>query len=305
MRTIEPLFNPKSIAIVGVSQTPEKLGSVIYNNLLNSGYKGHIYLVNPKYKTLYGKKVFSSLSKIPRNVDLVCIAIPATLVKDVIKDAGKKNVSAAIIISAGFRETGEKGLLLEKELIDEAGKFNIRILGPNCLGVMSSIASMNASFAAANTLPGDVAFLSQSGAFCTAILDMSLEKNLGFSHFVSVVNKSDINENEIIDFWLNDPNVKVIGGYLEEISDGQKLLEVIKKGGQTKPTIISTNYDILIDDALAEISSYCYGAKIRHSMYLPAEYPPLFGENAEFYSQGFNRPNVDTQINLNKEWVQL
>lgn len=235
---LDEMFEPKSIAIVGVSQDPSKLGSVILTNLMNAGYKGEIYPVNPKYPEIFGYKSYAKVSEIPANVEMVCIAVPAPFVKDTIEDAGKKGVKAAVVITAGFKETGEDGIKLEKEILEIAEKYGIRILGPNCLGLMTPKAGVNVSFAASNPLEGGVAFLSQSGAFCTAILDMSLEKNLGFSHFVSMGNKSDLDENEIVEYWFDRPEVKVMGAYLEEIANGQKLLEIVNRKKASKPLII-------------------------------------------------------------------
>jgi len=169
---------------------------------------------------------------------LVCIAIPASFVSSVIKDAAKKKVEAAIVISAGFKETGEKGAKIEKELAETCKKAGIRLLGPNVLGMICSKSQLNASFAASTTIEGDIAFLSQSGAFCTAMLDMSLEKKLGFSHFVSLGNKADIHELDLIDYWQKDDAVKVIGAYLEEISQGQELLQLVRESDKKKPLIV-------------------------------------------------------------------
>ncbi len=238
MKQLESLFNPKSIAVVGVSNDPSKLGSVLFTNIIDSGFQGKLYPVNPKYNTLFNYKVYKRVSDIPSKVDLVCIAIPAPLVTDIIRDAGKKKIKAAIIITAGFGEIGGEGLALEKELKEVARKTGIKILGPNCLGMINPLKNINASFAASNALPGNIAFLSQSGAFCTAILDMSLEKRVGFSHMISLGNKIDINENELIEYWQEDQNVEVIGAYLEEIKKGQKLLSLVQKKRHTKPLIV-------------------------------------------------------------------
>lgn len=232
------LFNPASVAVVGVSRDPRKLGSVILSNLIDAKFKGEIYPINPKYDELFGYKVYPSVSAIPEDVDMVCIAIPAPFVKGILEDSAKKNAKSAIIITAGFKETGEEGAKLEKEIIETAKAHGIRLLGPNCLGLMTPAAKLNASFAASNPTEGNIAFLSQSGAFCTAILDMSLEKNVGFSHFISLGNKSDLNENDIVKYWLEDDEVKVMGAYLEEIYDGQNLLNIVEKSETKKPLII-------------------------------------------------------------------
>jgi acetyl coenzyme A synthetase (ADP forming)-like protein len=235
---LEFLFNPKSVAIVGVSADPTKLGTVIFNNMLSAGYKGNLHPVNPKYNEIHGYKCYPKVNDIEEEVDLVCIVVPQQFVKDVVTDAGIKGVKGAIIITAGFAETGTGGLALETEILNEAKKYNIRILGPNCLGEIVTGNNINLSFAATNAIPGDIAFLSQSGAFCTAVLDMSLENNLGFSHLISIGNKADLNENDFVKTWLDDSNVKVIGAYLEDVEAGRDLAEIYKQANTDKPLII-------------------------------------------------------------------
>ncbi len=238
MSNLDFLFNPNSIAIVGVSQDPTKLGSVLLSNLVEAGFKGKIYPVNPKYENLFGYKTYAKVSDIPEELDLVCIVIPPQFVKDALIDAGEKKVKGVVIITAGFKEIGAEGQQMEKELKEIAAKYNIRVLGPNCLGAIIPKSGINISFAASQPFQGDIAFFSQSGAFCTAILDMSLEKNVGFSHLVSYGNKLDINENDFIENWLADESVKVIGGYIEEISDGYKLVEIYRNSRNKKPLIL-------------------------------------------------------------------
>lgn len=238
MSNLNSLFKPKSIAIVGVSQDPQKLGTILFSNLIDAKYPGKIFPVNPKHKEIHGYKSYSKISSIKEDVDMVCIAIPAPFVKDVIKDAGKKGVKTAVIITAGFKEVGGEGEKLEQDILKEANKFGIRILGPNCLGLITPSERINASFAASNPQEGEIAFLSQSGAFCTAILDLSKLKNVGFSHFVSMGNKADIKENEIFEYWMKDEEVKVIGAYLEEITNGRELIDMYEKQKEPKPLII-------------------------------------------------------------------
>ncbi|MEI7579313.1 MAG: acetate--CoA ligase family protein [bacterium] len=238
MNNLELLFAPKTVAIVGVSENPTKLGSVLLSNLIEARFTGKIYPVNPKHQELYGFKVYHSVAEIPESVDVVCIAVPAPFVKQSIIDSVSNKAKAAIIISAGFKETGSAGAQLEEEIRVIAKQGNLTILGPNCLGVITPGAKVNLSFAASNPQEGNIGFLSQSGAFCTAILDMSIDTNLGFSHFLSLGNKADLDENAIIDFWIKQPEVKVIGAYLEEIKDGQKLLAVVKNNPENKPVIV-------------------------------------------------------------------
>lgn len=235
---MEKFFNPSSIAIVGASEKTDKLGNVIQRNLIDSGYKGKIYPVNPKSKEILGFKAYTKVSKIKGKVDVVCIAIPSSKILEVVKDCVKKNIKGMVIISAGFSEVGAEGKLLEHKVQIIAKKHRIRILGPNCLGFINKHSKTNLSFAADKPIKGNIAFFSQSGAFCTAMLDMSIPKNLGFSHFISVGNKSDINELDLMEHFLEDTKVKVISGYLEDIVDGSLLIQKYEESKHRKPFII-------------------------------------------------------------------
>jgi len=235
---VEFLFYPGSIAVVGVSDDPHKLSSIYFNNLVDSGYKGKLFPVNPKHTSLYGYPCFAKVSDIPEPVDQVAILIPAQFVLDVIKDCALKGVKTALIISAGFGELGEEGKKTEQEMVAIARQAGMRILGPNIIGVLNTAAKMNSSWMQLLPRSGDVSFLSQSGAFCTAVLDMALNRNLGFYNFCSIGNKSDLNEYDLIDYWYQDQNTKVIGAYLEEISNGFDLLKYLDTQQTIKPLIL-------------------------------------------------------------------
>jgi acetyltransferase len=235
---LDSLFKASSIAIVGVSQEPRKIGSVMFRNLVEGGYTGKTYLVNPKYQTLYEQPCYPTLQAIPENIDCVCIAVPAPLVKQVLLDAEHKKVAFAVIITAGFGEKGSDGKALEAELVAIAQKAKIRILGPNCLGFMNLTDRINLSFAATSPEKGDVALISQSGAICTAILDIAEKDNLGFSHVISVGNKCDINENALLPYLLSDPATKVIGAYLEDVVHGRELLSLYNEQNNAKPLVV-------------------------------------------------------------------
>ena len=233
---LENLFNPKSIAVVGVSQDASKLGSVIYSNIIDAGFEGALYPVNPKYDDIGGVKAYKSVSDIGKEVDLVVVVVPAAFVKDVVADCATSQVNNLVIISAGFGETGAEGKEIEDEILKIASQANMRILGPNCLGISVPGAKFDASFAARMPNPGQIAFMSQSGAFNTALLDLAAESQLGFSHFVSVGNKSDLNELDFLEAWGDDRNVKVIAMYLEEFTDGKDFVNLIAK--TNKPVVI-------------------------------------------------------------------
>ncbi len=235
---MQKILNPKSIAIVGASTDPTKLGSLILNNVIRGGFQGKIYPVNPNTKTIAGLTTYKNVSDIPQKVDVACIVVPAKHVTSVMKDCAKKKVKGVVIISAGFGEVGEEGKKLEDKIINIANKNNIRILGPNCLGFINNTNKTNLSFASMKPLKGDIAFMSQSGAFCTAMLDMSIPKNLGFSYFVSIGNKADIGEIDLFNHFMEDQNVKVISAYLEDITDGSLLIQNYEKNKRRKPVII-------------------------------------------------------------------
>jgi len=191
-RKLEKIFDPKSIALVGASDTIGKLGYTLFRNLTQGGFKGPIYPVNPKYKTIHGKKAYKSVTDIKDKVDLVVIVTPIDIVPEIIKDCANKKVPGAIIISAGGKEVGEKGRELEEQILREAGKGDIRIIGPNCLGIIRPSIGLNATFSHRMALPGKLAFISQSGALCTAILDKSFKENIGFSYFISIGSMADV-----------------------------------------------------------------------------------------------------------------
>ncbi len=235
---MKDFFYPKSIAIIGASENPEKLGSMILNNVLNGGFEGEVYPINRKSKEIAGLKVYKKVSEIPGKVDLACFVIPASQVLNTMRDCVKKKVKGVVIISAGFKETGKEGKILEGKVLAIAKKHKIRLLGPNCLGFINNFNKTNLSFAANKPLKGDIAFFSQSGAFCTAILDMSIPQNLGFSYFVSVGNKADINEIDLFNSFLEDSKVKVISAYLEDLVDGSKLIQNYEQSRSKKPIII-------------------------------------------------------------------
>lgn len=237
-KEIEAFFSPESVAVVGVSEDPGKLGSIIFNNMLDAGFKGKLYPVNPKHKELFWHKCYPDIISIEETVELAVIVVPAKFVPSVMRDAASKGVKSVIIITAGFKETGEEGAKIEAEIVDIAKKYGIRIIGPNCLGVIVPQNGVNASFAASTPKEGNIAFLSQSGAYCTAILDMAVPTNLGFSHFVSFGNKADVDEISLLQELLPNKEVKVIGAYLEEIKLGQEFVQTVMDSKIRKPIVI-------------------------------------------------------------------
>ena len=231
-------FKPRSIAVIGASAKPNKIGFSLVKNLLDGRFVGKIYPINLNEENILGLKCHASVRDIPTSIDLAIIVVPAVSVGDVLRDCGHKKIKYAIIISAGFAEVGRTGSLLQDEVSKTADKFGIRILGPNCLGVISPINRLNASFSLNMPEKKNVGVISQSGATCTAILDWANKKGIGFSHFVSMGNKIDLNENDFLSNFINDAQTEVVLSYLESISDGPAFLKIAKKLSREKPFIL-------------------------------------------------------------------
>ncbi len=235
---LETFFNPASVAVVGVSSDTKKLGAVIFQNLIDAGFKGKLYGVNPKAagQELFGKPCVASVRDIAEPVELVVVVVPAKFTMPVIDDCianGTKNIS---IITAGFGEVGNHEL--EDEIARKCIENGINLLGPNCLGHISTFDNLNASFADGFPDRGNVAFVSQSGAYCSAILDWAREKGIGFSHFISIGNKAVLGEDKLLEALQHDPNTTAFVFYLESLKNGKVFLDVIKEVSKTKPVVI-------------------------------------------------------------------
>lgn len=226
------------MAVIGVSHEPHKIGYIVFDNLL-SGFSGKVFGVNPNAETVLGEKLYHSVLDVRQEVDLAVICVPREIVPKVLESCGKKKIPYAIIITSGFSEVGRNGKEREAELAQIAKKHNIRLLGPNCLGVINNFNGLNASFATSGS-PAKyrVGIFSQSGAMGAAMLDYANGGNFGFSYFVSLGNKLDISENDLLADWTDDKNVAVAIGYLEDIKDGEKFLKAAKKFTAKKPLII-------------------------------------------------------------------
>ncbi|MEK7196347.1 MAG: CoA-binding protein, partial [Nitrospirota bacterium] len=235
---LNSLFNPDSIAVIGASRDPKKVGYAVLNNLIRFGYKGQIYPVNPSGEEILGLKSFSNLSDIGGKIALAVIAVPAKFVPETIIKSADAGAGAVVILSAGFKEAGPEGVRLEQELGKISRERNIRILGPNCLGIINTSNNMNATFAAGMLPKGKLAFFSQSGALGIAILDWAIGNKIGFSKFISLGNKTDLNEIDFIEYFINDPETDIILGYIEDVVDGRRFLEIAKKATKTKPVIL-------------------------------------------------------------------
>lgn len=241
-QNLQTLFYPKSVAVVGTNKILGTVPGDIFMNILHADLQGVIYPVSPREKWIGGVKAYKYVIDIEDEVDLAVIVFPSSVTKLALEQCGQKGIKSVIIISAGFREVGPKGLDKEKELLAIAEKYDISFIGPNCLGVINTdpVSRLNASFARKFPAEGNIAFLSQSGALCTAVLDYAQAKNIGFSKFVSFGNKADISEIDLLYYLMEDVKTKVILLYLEEISDGPGLIKaartVIEKSG--KPILI-------------------------------------------------------------------
>ncbi len=233
-------FSPQSIAVVGASTDPAKLGNVILNNLLTGEFLDQdraLYPINPKAKEILGQTAYPSVLDVPDPIDLAVIAIPYPAVPAAVAECGEKGIPAAIVISAGFREAGLEGAAREAELLDMAHKYNIRLIGPNCFGVIDTLTPMNATFSAGMPPTGPMGFMSQSGALGAAILDWAMAGRLGLSKFVSLGNKADVAESDLLQEWAEDSSIRVILAYTEGLPDGQEFIRVARQVSRLKPVV--------------------------------------------------------------------
>ena len=238
---IETFFNPSSVAIIGATEKAGSLPGIILKNLLDMGFSGKIYPVNPKYKHVFGLPCFPTVLDIPDEVALTVIAIPALLVLDVLKQQAQKRIRNAIIISAGFRELGAEGIEMEEKIKQVAIENNIRVLGPNCLGVLDNYTNFTTSFLPMGRVSkpkkGALSILSQSGAFAIALLDLAAQEGLGIAKMVNYGNRIDIGESTLLPFLMDDVHTKVIAIYMESVDDGRMFLEAASACSKKKPIV--------------------------------------------------------------------
>jgi acetyltransferase len=232
------LFAPKSVAVFGASNDADAVGGIVFKNMLEGGYHGELYAINPKHTKVQGRPSFKSITDISNDVELAIITTPASTVLKIIEECGKHNVKAAIIISAGFAETGAAGLALQRAVLEKARLHNIRLIGPNCLGVMRPDIGLNATFNNGSANVGNLAFISQSGALCTAILDWAKSNNVGFSSVVSIGSSLDVDFGEILDYLVTDHHTKSILLYIEGIRNVRSFMSSIRAAAQVKPVIL-------------------------------------------------------------------
>jgi acetyltransferase len=235
---LDVFFSPKTVAVVGATENPGSVGRTLLWNLLTSPFGGTVYPVNPKRPSVLGIKAYASITEIPEEVDLAVIVTPPPSIPAIIRECGENGVRGAVVISAGFKEIGPEGAALEQKLLEEARAANVRIIGPNCLGVMSPLSGLNATFATAIARPGSVGFISQSGALCTAVLDWSLKEMVGFSAFISVGSMVDVGWGDLIYQLGNDPKTRSIVIYMESIGNARAFLSAAREVALNKPIIV-------------------------------------------------------------------
>ena len=243
MQNLDAIFSPESVAVVGASTKPGKTGHDIFANILNGGYKGILYPVNPNAKSILSVKAYPNILGISDDVDLAIIILAPVSALKAVKEAIEKGVKGIVIVSAGFREVGGEGLEIENQIVSICRKAGVRVVGPNCLGVINPISSvsLNASFSKRMPKAGAISFISQSGALCTAVLDFAADRDFGFSKFISIGNKSDVDELDLLRYLHNDKNTKVILIYLEELRKGREFIESVKEitsGDRPTPILV-------------------------------------------------------------------
>ncbi len=239
IKKLDSIFKPKRIALIGVSNRPDSVGGITLRNLVGGGYNGVVYPVNPKREAVFGIPCFPDVKSLPKTPDLAVIMTAAKFVPQLIKDCGEVGINGVIIMTAGFKESGEEGKALEAQVKAEKAKFpDMRVIGPNCLGILVPGLNMNVSFADGMPQDGHVAFISQSGALCTSVLDWAYESNIGFSNFVSIGNSMDVSFGDLIDYFGQDPNTKSIVLYVESIQDARTFMSAARAFSRKKPIIV-------------------------------------------------------------------
>ena len=237
--SLDPLLRPRAVAVIGASRSRDALGGAILHNLLEAGFQGPVYPVNPNTSHVQSVPAFPDVESIPGLVDLAVIVIPASQVLEAVEACGRKGVQALVVISAGFKEIGPEGAEREQAIVAAARRHGMRLVGPNCLGLLNtdSAVSLNATFAPVDALPGRVAFSSQSGALGLAILDYARRLALGISQFVSVGNKADVSGNDLIEFWERDKGTDLILLYLESFGNPGKFTQIARRVARKKPIV--------------------------------------------------------------------
>ncbi len=238
IENLDKIFKPKSIAIIGASEKVDSAGYRILRNLVSSGYKGVVYPINPKYGSIQGVHAYPTVNDLPKVVDLAIVAIPSKVVTDIVEQCGRKGIKGIVIVSAGFKETGKGGKALEKKLMEIKENYNLRIIGPNCVGFIMPYLNLNATFIGSGPEKGNIALFSQSGAICSAILDWAAATKVGFSAFVSVGSMLDVDFGDLIDYFGTDRNTRSILLYVESITNARKFMSAARSFARVKPIVV-------------------------------------------------------------------
>ncbi len=232
------LFEPQSIAVVGASEREASVGAVLFRNILVSGYKGRLYAVNPKHDTVQGERAYASVEAIGERVDLAVIATRPPTVPAIIEECGRSGIRNVIIISSGFAEAGGPGAMLERDALEIARRHKVRVLGPNCLGIIRSELGLNATFASVSAIPGNLALISQSGAMCSAVLDWARSNHVGFSSVISIGGTADVDFGEILDYLVCDNRTRYILLYIEGIRNARRFMSALRSAARIKPILL-------------------------------------------------------------------
>ncbi len=235
---LHKLFAPESVAVIGATTREDSVGHRVFANMIEAGFKGELYAINPKYQEIHGKPCFPSIEAIGKPVDVVVVVTPAATVPALIREAGENGVRGAVVISAGFREVGPKGVRLEEEMLDAARHYGLRIIGPNCLGTMRPSVGLNATFSHNAALPGNMALISQSGALCTSVLDWALSNQVGFSSMVSMGGSADVDFGEVLDYLAADGETRSILLYIEGIRNARRFMSGLRVAARMKPVVV-------------------------------------------------------------------
>jgi acetyltransferase len=234
---LQPLLAPRGVALVGATEREGALGRIVYRNLLDARPKGPVYAVNPKHDSLFGRKAYARLGELSGKVDLAVVVTPARTVPQIVREAGAAGVRAAAVLTSGFAEAGPGGKTLQDELVRAAREAGLRLLGPNCIGLMRTDVGLNATFARGNALGGGLALVSQSGAICGAILDWATRAGIGFSSVVSLGGAADVDFGEVLDYLVGDTATEAILMYVEGIHDARRFVSAVRAASRVKPVI--------------------------------------------------------------------
>lgn len=235
--SLDGFFRPSSVAIIGASREPGKLGHEILRNIIDAGFRGKVYPVNPKADEVLGLRCYPSIKDVPSQVDLAVVIVPAKFVPSVIADCGAKGIRAAVVISGGFGETGPAGEELERQMLETAGRGGVRIIGPNCQGVNSTSVGLCASWPLVK-VRGPISIISQSGTIAAALACWAAEEGVGISKLVALGNKCDVDETELLSYLADDPETEVIALYIEGVRNGRKFMEVARAAASKKPVVV-------------------------------------------------------------------